>query len=150
MVFRGCCHREKEGSYLVEPVQRGSLAVAGAASDVIESVLQCGIHTKLPAEDGGLVDVPLDPCLDVVLVRSLSAIDGSQYERNPKHKKRQRTHNNFRVGVEVVVGLALAEDLVDVDVHSAVVAPVVCPVRIPTTEDTRITLYVLRHLQGDD
>lgn len=37
-----------------------------------------------------------------------------------------KTYNDFWVGVEVVMWLSLTENLVDVDVHSSIVAPIIC------------------------
>lgn len=38
---------------------------------------------------------------------------------------KKKTYDNFGVGVEIVVWLALTKNLVDVDIHSSIVIPVI-------------------------
>ena len=39
--------------------------------------------------------------------------------------KKNKTYDDFGVGVEIVMRLALTDNLVDVDIHSSIVAPIV-------------------------
>jgi hypothetical protein len=41
------------------------------------------------------------------------------------HGPQNKTYDDFGVGVEIVVRLALTDNLVDVDIHSSIVAPII-------------------------
>lgn len=79
-------------------------------------------HTELPTKNGWFIDIPFDPNLDIVLICRLTRTDAMV---NMGHGPEKKTYDDFGVGIKIVMRLALTDNLVDVDIHSAIVAPIV-------------------------
>ena len=78
------------------------------------------VQTEFPTQDSWLVNVPFYPDLDIILICGLTRSDvlSNQGEEIG-------THHDLCIGVEIVMRLSSAENLVDVDVHASIVAPII-------------------------